>query len=367
MTASELLPLVDFAGMLFAAYGSQWASSMQFAPTGSLAGTWIELDRLIWVAAILAPFILYVPRFADRAAAADTSGLLRAFTRRFLALSGVAAAFAFAGRWIEQLPGAWLGLWLASSLFAAASVRIALAVALRRLALRGAWAGPITEIDPLVGDVLSVKLIVDRPIRRWNAVVKSGSDFLLGWIGTLVILPALALIAIAIRLDSAGPVLFTQRRHGYNNCEFDIFKFRTMHVATDEPGVAMQQTLRGDARVTRVGRFLRRWSLDELPQVFNVLAGDMSLVGPRPHAVDMRTEQQYGHEITECYPHRHRVRPGMTGWAQINGSRGATDTVDKLKRRVELDLYYVDHWSPLFDLKILAKTYKAVLQTANAF
>ena len=129
----------------------------------------------------------------------------------------------------------------------------------------------------------------------------------------------------------------------------------------------LRQTARHDDRITRVGRILRAMSLDELPQLFNVLRGEMSLVGPRPHAVNMRTEDRLGAEITDQYAHRHRVKPGITGWAQINGARGATDTTAQLTRRVELDLYYIEHWSLLLDLKILALTLPSVLKRTNAF
>jgi lipopolysaccharide/colanic/teichoic acid biosynthesis glycosyltransferase len=127
------------------------------------------------------------------------------------------------------------------------------------------------------------------------------------------------------------------------------------------------QTARGDQRVTRVGRLLRSTSLDELPQLFNVLKGDMSLVGPRPHALSMRTENRLGSEITQAYAHRHRVKPGITGWSQINGSRGATDTVAQLRRRVKLDLFYIRHWSLLLDLRILLLTSREVFRTTNAY
>ncbi len=179
--------------------------------------------------------------------------------------------------------------------------------------------------------------------------------------------PVMLLIALAIRLDSPGPVLFLQRRHGFQSREFEIYKFRTMHISQPSADGALQQTLRDDARVTRVGRVLRKYSLDELPQIFNVLEGSMSLVGPRPHAVDMRTEQRLGQEIVDDYLHRHRVKPGITGWSQVNGSRGATDTVAQLRQRVELDLHYVENWSLLLDLKILSRTFKVVLRATNAY
>jgi lipopolysaccharide/colanic/teichoic acid biosynthesis glycosyltransferase len=168
-------------------------------------------------------------------------------------------------------------------------------------------------------------------------------------------------------LESPGPIVFRQRRHGINNREFEIYKFRTMRWIPNHAAAAMTQTLRGDDRITRVGRFLRKWSLDELPQLFNVLEGHMSLVGPRPHAVNMRTEEQLGHEITGVYPHRHRVKPGITGWSQINGSRGAASTAQALRRRIELDLHYVENWSLMLDLRILCGTLREVLRTTNAF
>jgi lipopolysaccharide/colanic/teichoic acid biosynthesis glycosyltransferase len=198
-------------------------------------------------------------------------------------------------------------------------------------------------------------------------VLKSTKDLLLASLITILLSPLLVLIALAIRIDSRGPILFRQRRHGLNSSEFDIYKFRTMHVSPGTTGTSLQQTTRNDPRITRIGGFLRKWSLDELPQLFNVIEGSMSLVGPRPHAVNMRTETQLGHEITDVYLHRHRVRPGITGWSQVNGCRGATDTVEQLRRRIELDLFYVDHWSLLFDLKILTMTSRVVLRATNAY
>ena len=176
----------------------------------------------------------------------------------------------------------------------------------------------------------------------------------------------MGLIALAIRLDSSGPVFFNQRREGWNNRPFTIFKFRSMHW---QPGPCgpLRQTERNDARVTRVGRFLRRTSLDELPQLFNVMRGEMSLVGPRPHAVDMRTEQKLGQDIIAAYAHRHRVKPGMTGWAQVHGLRGATDTAGQLRARVEHDLYYIENWSLMLDLRVLVKTFFQVVFGKNAF
>ena len=178
----------------------------------------------------------------------------------------------------------------------------------------------------------------------------------------------MAIIAITIRLDSPGPILFRQRRHGLNNAEFEILKFRTMVATPSDPGDGRRQTQRNDTRITRVGNFLRRSSLDELPQIFNVLRGEMSLVGPRPHPTEMRTENRLGSEIVADYPHRHRVKPGMTGWAQINGYRGATQTAEQIRRRVTYDIFYIENWSLLFDIKILALTpIKMMLNNDNAF
>ena len=218
-----------------------------------------------------------------------------------------------------------------------------------------------------VGDCVPVSLLADRPIKRWDAVIKGAEDYLIGGIITLLLLPLLALIAIAIKLDSPGPVIFKQRRHAFNNDEFDIYKFRSMRWDPSGTTQPLKQTSRDDDRFTRLGRFLRATSLDELPQLFNVLKGNMSLIGPRPHAVNMRTEDRLGHEITNMYAHRHRVKPGMTGWSQVNGARGATDTTAQLRRRVELDLHYIENWSLLLDLKILVLTCREVLKRTNAY
>lgn len=225
---------------------------------------------------------------------------------------------------------------------------------------------PYHAID-FVGDSVPVSLLADRPIKRWNAVIKAAEDYILGGIITLMLLPVLALIALAIKFDSPGPIIFKQRRHAFNNDEFEIYKFRTMRWNPAAATGDLKQTARNDDRITRLGRFLRSTSLDELPQLFNVLQGGMSLVGPRPHAVNMRTEAQLGHEITDVYVQRHRVKPGMTGWSQVNGARGATDTTAQLRRRVELDLHYIENWSLLLDLKILVLTCREVFKRTNAY
>jgi Undecaprenyl-phosphate glucose phosphotransferase len=218
-----------------------------------------------------------------------------------------------------------------------------------------------------IGDGMPVMLLADRPIKRWNAVLKSAEDALLSRILVLLLLPLLGLIALAIKIDSPGPIVFKQRRHAFNNSVFDIYKFRTMRFDGDISGECLQQTARLDQRVTNVGRFLRSTSLDELPQLFNVLNGEMSLVGPRPHAVNMRTEDRLGSEITEKYAHRHRVKPGMTGWSQVNGARGATTTTAQLRRRIALDLMYIDNWSLWLDLKIIVLTCRQVLKRTDAY
>jgi len=225
---------------------------------------------------------------------------------------------------------------------------------------------PYRTID-YVGDSVPVSLLADRPIRRWDAVTKEAEDLLIGGILTLLLLPVLAIIALAIKLNSPGPIIFKQRRHTFNNREFDIYKFRTMRWNPTAAVESLKQTSRHDDRVTRVGRFLRASSLDELPQLFNVLRGEMSLVGPRPHAVNMRTEDRLGSEITDMYAHRHRVKPGITGWSQVNGARGATHTTAQLRRRVELDLHYIENWSLLLDLKILVLTPGEVIKRTNAY
>lgn len=211
-------------------------------------------------------------------------------------------------------------------------------------------------------------VITRRPHDGWGVLVKAIEDRVLAVLIVLLLSPLLAAAALAVRLDSPGPVIFRQRRHGLNGTEFEVFKFRTMFWQGAYAGSGEVQTCREDRRITRVGAILRRTSLDELPQLLNVLNGTMSLVGPRPHPVSMRTEQRLGDEIIAEYPHRHRVKPGITGWAQVNGFRGATDTVEKLRRRVEHDNYYIENWSLPFDLLILASTvFSVIFKRTNAF
>ncbi len=208
--------------------------------------------------------------------------------------------------------------------------------------------------------------IFERPITGWSSIAKSIEDLVLAAVLTFMLAPALLIIAAAVKLDSRGPVLFTQIRHGFNNRPIRVFKFRTMH-ADRSDAHCEQQTTRADPRVTRVGQFLRRTSLDELPQLFNVLRGDMSLVGPRPHALATKAAGRLFDEIVEDYAARHKIKPGITGWAQVNGWRGGTETEEKIRRRVEHDLYYMENWSIWLDLKILLKTVLVVFKDENAY
>jgi len=166
-------------------------------------------------------------------------------------------------------------------------------------------------------------------------------------------------------LDSRGPVFFKQKRLGVNNLPFEVFKFRTMYIEQADQ-LGNQLTQAGDPRITRVGRFLRTTSLDELPQLINVLRGEMSLVGPRPHALAASAAGVSYARAVGGYPIRHRVKPGITGWAQVNGWRGETNTIEQIRRRVEHDLYYIENWSLTFDLLILGRTLVAVLSRENA-
>jgi Undecaprenyl-phosphate glucose phosphotransferase len=208
-----------------------------------------------------------------------------------------------------------------------------------------------------------VLTIANSRVNDQMGMVKRLEDVIISSVLLAMISPLLVLIALIIKLDSKGPVIFKQRRHGFNNQVFEVYKFRSMTVA-DSASKEVVQATRNDRRVTRVGRFLRRSSLDELPQLFNVLFGHMSIVGPRPHAVQHNME--YSGIISEYFA-RHNVKPGITGWAQVNGLRGETDTVEKMHRRVEFDLHYIEHWSLLLDLKIILMTAFAVWFQANAY
>jgi Undecaprenyl-phosphate glucose phosphotransferase len=208
--------------------------------------------------------------------------------------------------------------------------------------------------------------IFDKPIADWNMVVKSAFDRIAGALILLAASPFMLLTAIAVKLDSSGPIFFRQRRYGFNNELIEVWKFRSLHHAQSD---ARADTLvsAGDSRVTRVGRIIRKTSLDELPQLFNVvLFGNLSLVGPRPHALNAKAETRLYEEAVDGYFARHRVKPGITGWAQINGWRGNTDTQEKIQQRIEHDLYYIENWSLLFDIYIVLRTPFALLKAENA-
>lgn len=202
----------------------------------------------------------------------------------------------------------------------------------------------ITEIAGMTVIDLSAS-----PMEGVNKIIKAVEDKVLGLVIIVFVSPLLLIIALSIKLTSKGPVIFKQQRHGWDGRIINVYKFRSMRQEDGFNG-AITQAIRIDPRTTKLGAFLRRTSLDELPQFFNVLKGDMSIVGPRPHAIE---HNEHYKEIVDQYMLRHKVKPGITGWAQINGWRGETDTVDKMKKRVEYDLFYIENWSLLFDVKII--------------
>jgi Undecaprenyl-phosphate glucose phosphotransferase len=213
---------------------------------------------------------------------------------------------------------------------------------------------------------LPLLMACTRPIGGWGAFIKRTEDVILS-VGLLTFIsPVMLTIAAAIKLTSKGPVFFRQRRLGYNNRVIEVLKFRSMYTHLADAN-ASQQTFRGDKRVTPVGTWLRKTSLDELPQLLNVLKGDMSLVGPRPHALATTAGGLALEEAVPVYASRHRVKPGITGWAQVNGYRGALDSVEKIVHRVNHDLYYIENWSLGLDLKILWRTVRLVFADDNAF
>ena len=209
--------------------------------------------------------------------------------------------------------------------------------------------------------------IFDRPLTGWSNMLKQFEDKLIAALILVFISPLLICIAAAIKLNSSGPVLFRQDRYGFNDTHIQVWKFRSMYAESDDASGFIRQAEKDDPRVTRVGRFLRSSSLDELPQFFNVLSGDMSIVGPRPHAVDHMYGDRELAEMVDSYAARHRVKPGITGWAQVNGWRGETNTIEKLQKRTEHDLYYIENWSLWFDLLIIWKTVFVILRDENAY
>ncbi|MGD0851336.1 undecaprenyl-phosphate glucose phosphotransferase [Bradyrhizobium sp.] len=210
--------------------------------------------------------------------------------------------------------------------------------------------------------------VFEAPITDWDLVMKWLFDHIVGALILLLAMPLMAIVALAIKLDSPGPVLFRQKRFGFNNERIDVFKFRSLYHDQADP-LATKVVTKNDSRVTRVGRFIRKSSLDELPQLFNVVfKSNLSLVGPRPHAVQGKLQSRLFDEAVDGYFARHRVKPGITGWAQINGWRGEVDSEEKIQKRVEFDLYYIENWSVLFDLFILLKTPLALMtKNENAY
>ncbi len=215
------------------------------------------------------------------------------------------------------------------------------------------WSNPASPQMRLLGG-LPMAVVADRPIKRWDLVTKTLLDKVGAAILLVLLTPLLLGVAIAVGITSEGPIIFRQKRQGWCGRDFTVFKFRTMHCNV---GTQLAfQTRRHDARCTSVGRLLRQSSLDELPQLWNVLRGDMSLVGPRPHAESLHDIDRAGREIVAEYAQRHRMKPGITGWAQVQGARGATASMDQLRHRVEYDLFYIENWSIWLDLRILLRT-----------
>lgn len=212
-----------------------------------------------------------------------------------------------------------------------------------------------------VGDVPVVSM-VESPFTGLDGAVKSIFDFVVALLILILLLPVMLCIALAVKITSPGPVIFKQRRYGLNGDDIIVYKFRSMTVSED--GAEVKQAKKNDQRVTKIGAFLRRTSLDELPQFINVLQGRMSIVGPRPHAV---AHNEFYRKLIRGYMLRHKAKPGITGWAQVNGFRGETEVLEKMQGRVELDLHYLQNWSVLLDLYIIARTVWVVLRKDNAY
>ena len=208
--------------------------------------------------------------------------------------------------------------------------------------------------------------VFDKPIGDWGGLLKTIEDKVIASLALVMLAPIMLLVALAVKLESKGPVFFKQKRYGFNNELIEVYKFRSMYHEMRDAD-ATKLVTRGDPRVTRVGRIIRKSSLDELPQLFNVLRGELSLVGPRPHPTKAKAANQLYDDVVDGYFARHRVKPGITGWAQINGWRGETDTAEKLQRRIEHDLYYIENWSLAFDLQILLRTPLALFKTESAY
>jgi exopolysaccharide biosynthesis polyprenyl glycosylphosphotransferase len=212
-----------------------------------------------------------------------------------------------------------------------------------------------------VGGICTVCL-ARTPLTRKDQIIKRAFDLSVSSLLLILSAPLLLFIAALIKLDSKGPVIFRQRRNGFNQREFRVFKFRTMSTLDDGP--VIRQATRNDQRITSIGKILRATNVDELPQLLNVILGDMSLVGPRPHAV---AHNNIYEERIRLYARRHNVKPGITGWAQVHGFRGETDSIQKMRDRVEHDLHYIDHWSLMLDIKILFMTLFSLRSYRNAY
>jgi len=204
----------------------------------------------------------------------------------------------------------------------------------------------------------------EKPLAGWDAIGKRAFDILFSAAVMLASMPLFLVLSLMIKVESRGPILFKQKRYGFNNEVIDVYKFRSMKVADPD---ARKLTERNDPRVTRVGRFMRRTSLDELPQLLNVLRGEMSIVGPRPHALRTTAGGRMCEDVVDRYSRRHRVKPGVTGWAQVNGFRGTMEDEEHLRKRIEHDLYYINNWSPWLDFKILAMTLWIVVGGRNSY
>jgi Undecaprenyl-phosphate glucose phosphotransferase len=215
------------------------------------------------------------------------------------------------------------------------------------------------------GDDLQIQ-VLDRPIGGWDSWLKRVFDIVAAATALVMLSPVMAIVSLAIVIESRGPILFRQPRNGFNGGVFELLKFRSMY-AEHADVHADQQTAKRDQRVTRVGRFIRRTSLDELPQLFNVLKGHMSIVGPRPHALKTSAEGKLLADAVSDYASRHRVKPGITGWAQVNGLRGELDSIHKLRQRVQYDMEYIENWSIGFDVHIVLRTIRLMLHDPYAY
>jgi putative colanic acid biosynthesis UDP-glucose lipid carrier transferase len=225
--------------------------------------------------------------------------------------------------------------------------------------------GPTSELLKRPLSAIGTTTVIElqrAPLNSFELLIKRAFDIAFASTALVALMPLLALVAIVIKLDSPGPVIFRQTRHGFNGKPFHILKFRTMTVLED--GDSIKQAVRSDKRVTRVGLWLRRASIDELPQLINVLRGEMSIVGPRPHAA---AHDNYFDQVIANYAFRHRMKPGITGYAQVKGLRGETPTVEAMQRRVDLDLWYIDNWSFLLDFAIVLRTVVEVARGQNAY